>query len=72
MNKKDLGMRLRAVRKHLSYTQAVMAAELGITLYALREMEDGKACITVENISTLSRMGFNKNYFLEHNAAMIS
>lgn len=72
MNKKDLGMRLRAVRKHLSYTQAVMAAELGITLYALREMEDGKACITVEMINKLATMGFNREYFLEYNAAMIS
>ena len=49
-----------------------MAAQLGVTLYTLREMEDGKACITVENINTLSSMGFNKNYFLERNAAMIS
>lgn len=72
MNKKDLGMRLRAVRKHLSYTQAVMAAQLGVTLYALRELEDGKACITVETINKLTTMGFNREYFLEYNAAMIS
>lgn len=72
MNKKDLGMRLRAVRKHLGITQSAMAAELGITLYALREMEDGKACITVETINKLTTMGFNREYFLEYNAAMIS
>jgi cytoskeletal protein RodZ len=72
MNREELGKRLRAVRAHLGITQAAMAAQLGITLYALREMEDGKACITIENINTLSSMGFNKNYFLEHNAAMIA
>jgi DNA-binding XRE family transcriptional regulator len=72
MDRKELGKRLKAVRAHLGITQAAMAAQLGVTLYTLREMEDGKACITVENINTLSSMGFNKNYFLEHNAAMIS
>lgn len=72
MNKKDLGMRLRAVRKHLSYTQAVMAAELGITLYALREIEDGNLCITVEIVNKLAALGFNRDYFLEYNAAMVA
>ena len=72
MYREELGRRLRAVRAHLGVTQSAMAAQLGVTLYTLREMEDGKACITVENINTLSSMGFNKNYFLEHNAAMIS
>lgn len=72
MDRAELGKRLRAVRAHLNYTQAVMAAQLGITLYALREIEDGKACITVETINKLTTMGFNREYFLEHNAAMIS
>ena len=72
MNREELGRRLRAVRAHLGITQSARAAQLGITLYALREMEDGKACITVETINKLTTMGFNREYFLEYNAAMIS
>jgi DNA-binding XRE family transcriptional regulator len=72
MDRVELGKRLRAVRAHLGVTQSAMAAQLGVTLYTLREMEDGKACITVETINKLTAMGFNRDYFLEHNAAMIS
>ena len=72
MNREELGKRLRAVRAHLGMTQSAMAAQLGVTLYPLREMEDGNACITVETINKLTTMRFSREYYLEHNAAMIS